>query len=494
MSKYTTEVRFICETEAGYMESKGFNSIDSILDIAAPKIFNFDFPIFDENYRLPLEKKILRHYYTREISEETVGLWKLRLQDRLCMIMPYYNKLYESELIQFNPLYDVDVTRSHEGSNEGNEDQIKGINTEIDSSLDKTQSEAENLTSQKIDDATTGLNKIGKTTDSGTEGVTTTKNSTKTDDATTIDNVIGKSTDSGTERQVKDTDISEHTIRDEDISNDVITSHDYSLTEDKTKTINETTDDDLTNGKTITKTPGVKIRETTNGTKWDMHSDTPQGGLNGVISDDYLTDVHKIIDDNLITVREPFDNGYDTEANSGIDQRDIHLVGSHTENNTFTMDEDTGELTTRTEDEDITKTHADDTTINTTFGKIVDTSETKRSDYDNTSLESDTGASTTTFGKVVDNTESNITKFDNQTDETENRSTNIVGNDTLDRTEKTDISDSRHITNSDEYIEHVVGKQGGLTYSKMLIEFRDTFLNIDKMVIEDLSFCFFGLW
>ena len=493
MSKYTTEVRFICETEAGYTESKGFNSIDSILDIAAPKIFNFDFPIFDENYRLPLEKKILRHY-TREISEETVGLWKLRLQDRLCMIMPYYNKLYQSELLQFNPLYDVDVTRTHEGSNEGNEDQIKGINTEIDSSLDKTQSEAENLTSQKIDDATTGLNKIGKTTDSGTEGVATTKNSTKTDDATTIDSVTGKSTDSGTERQVKDTDLYEQITSETNITNDVVTSHDYSYEEHDILTIDETTDDDLNNGKTVTTTPGVKIRETTNGTKWDMHSDTPQGGLNGIISDDYLTDVHKIMDDNLITVREPFDNGYDTVKNSGIDQRDIHLVGSHTNDNVHTMDEDTGELTQRTEDVSAQKTNTDDTTINTTFGKIVDTTETKRSDYNNTSLESDTGSSSTTFGKVVDNTESNITKFDNQTDETENRTTNIVGNDTLDRTEKTDISDSRHITNSDEYIEHVVGKQGGLTYSKMLIEFRDTFLNIDKMVIEDLSFCFFGLW
>lgn len=113
MSKYTTEVRFICENAAGYDESKGFNSVEDIITIAAPKVFNFDFPIFDENYRLPLEKKILRHYYTREIGEETVGLWKLRMQDTLCNLMPYYNKLYESELIKFNPLYDVDMTTTH---------------------------------------------------------------------------------------------------------------------------------------------------------------------------------------------------------------------------------------------------------------------------------------------------------------------------------------------------------------------------------------------
>lgn len=107
MSNYTTEVRFICESiceECG----KGFSSVDKILEVSAPKIFNFDFPIFDEAYRLPLEIKILRHYYTREISEETVGLWKLRLQDRLNIVMPYFNQLYNSELIKFDPLKDYE--------------------------------------------------------------------------------------------------------------------------------------------------------------------------------------------------------------------------------------------------------------------------------------------------------------------------------------------------------------------------------------------------
>lgn len=74
MSKYTTEVRFICENAAGLIESLGEGAIEDIITRAAPKVFNFDFPIFDESYRLTLEKQILRAYYTREIGEETVGL------------------------------------------------------------------------------------------------------------------------------------------------------------------------------------------------------------------------------------------------------------------------------------------------------------------------------------------------------------------------------------------------------------------------------------
>ena len=84
----------------------------SIITSAIPKIFSFSFPIFDEKYRTILEKKILKHFYTREICEETVGLWKLRLDTKLNEIMPYYNKLYKSELLEFNPLYTTNLTRT----------------------------------------------------------------------------------------------------------------------------------------------------------------------------------------------------------------------------------------------------------------------------------------------------------------------------------------------------------------------------------------------
>lgn len=120
MSKYTTEVRFICETASGLTESVGYNDVDTVLDNSVNKIFDFDFPIFDENYRNVLERKILLHFYTREIGFETVGLWKLKLKTKLNEIMPYYNKLYNSELLEFNPLYTVDKTihRGGDGTQE----------------------------------------------------------------------------------------------------------------------------------------------------------------------------------------------------------------------------------------------------------------------------------------------------------------------------------------------------------------------------------------
>lgn len=134
MSKYTTEVRFICENSAGLSKSEGADNVDSILDKCWNKVFNFDFPIFDENYRQVLCRKILKHYYTREIAHETVGRWKLALNAKLNEIMPYYNQLYKSELLEFNPFYDVDLTRSREGSGTSNR---TSNNTETNSGTSK---------------------------------------------------------------------------------------------------------------------------------------------------------------------------------------------------------------------------------------------------------------------------------------------------------------------------------------------------------------------
>lgn len=139
MSKYTTEVRFICETASGLSESKGYTDVDTIITNAIPKIFTFTFPIFDENYRTVLEKKILKHFYTREICEETVGLWKLRLDAKLNEIMPYYNKLYESELLEFNPLYTANMTRTKKtdyDSNRNTSNNGSGTGTNSNVSID----------------------------------------------------------------------------------------------------------------------------------------------------------------------------------------------------------------------------------------------------------------------------------------------------------------------------------------------------------------------
>ena len=121
MSKYTTEVRYICESLAGLDASKGADSVDDVILLAYPKIFTTKAKLFDESYGEILYPKILKHYYLREIGAETVGIWKLWMNTRVEEILPYYNQLYESELLKFEPLEDVNLTRTHNRKEENKE-------------------------------------------------------------------------------------------------------------------------------------------------------------------------------------------------------------------------------------------------------------------------------------------------------------------------------------------------------------------------------------
>lgn len=283
MSKYTTEVRFICETAAGYDEPQDGMSVEQVIQAAIPSVFNFNFPIFDEKYRNVLETKILRHYYTREIGLETVGLWKLKLNTKLNEIMPYYNQLYKSELIEFNPMYDTDMSRSYKRTNDG---------------------------TQKM---------TGDVRSDGTQESTHDGNSTAKSD--------------GNDKQ----------------------------------TTNQT--------------------GSGSATKKDAYSDTPQGALTNVENLTYLSNA-RIIND------------------------------GKTETLNVTTDSTRGDTTT------------------------TDTSST----------------------------------------------------DTLDTTSNSSTSANTTINNLEDYTEYVKGKRGGENYSSLLRDFRDTFLNIDMLIINDLNELFMGLW
>lgn len=119
MSSYTTQIRYICESLAGYERGKGYMSIDDVIDKSWDKIFPPSFVTFTPEYRPVLAKKILKHYYTREIGSETFGLFQLRLDAKLSVIMPYYNKLYKAFDKDYDILSDTDVTIDHNRKSKG---------------------------------------------------------------------------------------------------------------------------------------------------------------------------------------------------------------------------------------------------------------------------------------------------------------------------------------------------------------------------------------
>lgn len=132
----------------GYTETDILNmSASEIAENSAPYIFEADIPFFDENYRIPLEKKILRHYFLREIGSETEERFAFYLNTAMHELMPYYNKLYETELFKFNPLYTVDKKTLHTGTQKDDRNIENETNSE-NVSANETFAEREGKTNQ----------------------------------------------------------------------------------------------------------------------------------------------------------------------------------------------------------------------------------------------------------------------------------------------------------------------------------------------------------
>lgn len=124
MSQYTTQLLNIVK-QMNYPNNN--IPINQQIKNACPFIFDFEYPIFAESYRRTLEEKILRHYLMKEICCETYGLWKMFLEDKMNLIMPYYNELYKTTLWEFDALTDIDLWETYEGSKNNMENILSKI-------------------------------------------------------------------------------------------------------------------------------------------------------------------------------------------------------------------------------------------------------------------------------------------------------------------------------------------------------------------------------
>ena len=144
MSKYTTELRFIIES--GY------------------DLNMLDYPIFNETYRAALNEKIFNHYLFHEIGFETVEKFNIMLQIKMNEIMPYYNKMLESELLEINPLLTFErnvINDTDKTSNETNDNNAT-INTDSTNIGDSSE-DLSNTSNQATDLSNTRANNYTKT-------------------------------------------------------------------------------------------------------------------------------------------------------------------------------------------------------------------------------------------------------------------------------------------------------------------------------------------
>lgn len=423
MSTYTTEVRWIIQQITGL----GPENLDESINNAWSKIFDFPFPMFDEDYRSVLCQKILKNYYTREIGYETVQLWKLRLNQKLNLIMPYYNKLYLTDRLEYNPLFDVDITTTHH----------KDVGTQELGHTENVRSDTQEGSSETV----------GKDVTDGQDHREENSVQTNTESRSS-------STTANNSEQTNRTENRELTHSEQGIE----TGHSTDGRE-----INTTTDtngsqsgtENYTEG-TTTSSNSSSRRTTDDKTK---QSDTPQGSLSEWESDKYMS-------------FGQIKSGSSEETQEGTGKTDVNHRGDSSgtsETNSTTNTTDTLERDTST-DRNVSGGGTDDLTVS----------------GDVTGSHRETG-STQSSGESETTSQSNAT--------------NTVTKDTYSNTQNETSTSSRTTDDrsgtsatTEEYITKITGKNGGKSYASMVMEYRDSLINIDAMIIEELEDLFMQIW
>lgn len=138
-------------------------SLDDQIETGRTKLFDFDYPFFDQAKKKDFETDFILNFYTREIGFETESLFKFALRRWLKINMPYWNKMFQSELIEFDPLKNSenDVTHGKTNTKNQKDNRDSTQNSTIDGTGHSQGSESHN------DHATTGNDTTGTIKDDG---------------------------------------------------------------------------------------------------------------------------------------------------------------------------------------------------------------------------------------------------------------------------------------------------------------------------------------
>ena len=450
MAIYTTQLRSIVEQiqHDSHADPDDFSVCYHYLGLDS-------YPIFDENYRSTLNDKIIRHFYFREIGFETAAQFAWFLRNHMNEQMPYFNQLYDSEKVVFNPITNRKYTWDEMYS------LAQGGGTTTDTT--SANSTSGTVNEHVDDDLTHGHRIAGETTYGKTE--TDVTDFGKTHDMTeTLDsdksNTVEETTGFGKTHDMTET-----------------------LDSDRHNTVNETTRFGRTNDSSTTTTYGSQ-QDTVNGGSDQMteggvhervvHSDTPMNQITnqGVEDLNYASDVTYTDRDGTTasvnqyggttevtnsgsdtTLGTSADGGSESRSITGTDSRDDTKVTAYSEGGSETRN--------------LTDTEARNDTKETTSSEGGSETSTKSLSGMDATVESHTGTDQRDITKSrTDSGTSSGTgssEFQRDLDESGERTHNVIGYD-------------------------------GIAPADLLMRWRESFLNIDLQVIASLEVLFFGLW
>jgi len=184
MSEFTIPLKRVIELTGGTAEIEPDTGIRKLVggDIGLQY-----YPIFQEDHRDTLTGKIVDHYWNREIGMLTIDQFQLAMRRKMNEVMPFFNQLYTSELIKFDPLSTVNLkTMSHGKSLQdvtANGKSVNNAKTQADSQTISSETPATML--QPDEDYATSGARSKSTTDA--DSTATDENATKSETDSTGD-------------------------------------------------------------------------------------------------------------------------------------------------------------------------------------------------------------------------------------------------------------------------------------------------------------------
>lgn len=137
------------------------------------------YPIYDEAHRGELNGRLIRHYFLREIGVETPEMFAYYMDEAMRLIMPAYNKMYQSELLSVANLLGTSLEvvardlRDLSRNDKNASSRTRGLDTtlEIADTGHGTGSSTSDTTVTSSQSGTTSSKRDG--TENGTEDTTT---------------------------------------------------------------------------------------------------------------------------------------------------------------------------------------------------------------------------------------------------------------------------------------------------------------------------------
>jgi hypothetical protein len=221
MAKFTAELRDIVESGV--------------------KIFNFEYPFYDETKRTEFEQRFIDHFYFREIGVETTGKFIHYLKCKCNERLPYYNELLnicnmDYEVLKpynINETYAKTNTNNRSGTSETIQSGTMSGNSNTTEVIDK------DATNTITEDKTTTINDLNKNVSSDTPNgllsMTDIKNNVYASNAEIVDNENTSIIDGTQKTTIKDDETNKtNTENSEHASSNVNSSQNETNTENET--------------------------------------------------------------------------------------------------------------------------------------------------------------------------------------------------------------------------------------------------------------------